>query len=79
MSVHELSHLSDAEMLVYMRQVLKDGTAKSVIEGLFNQENTTQRLLIVFVHGLASLQSHVRNIIEASSSEKKLRKFHDTM
>ena len=34
MSVHERPHLSDAEKLVYLRQALKDGTAKNTIEGL---------------------------------------------
>ena len=34
MSVHERSHLSEAEKLVYLRQALKDGSAKNTIEGL---------------------------------------------
>ena len=34
MSVHERSHLSDAEELVYLCQAFKDGTAKNVIEGI---------------------------------------------
>ena len=33
-AVHNRTNLSDTEKLVYLRQSLKDGTAKSVIEGL---------------------------------------------
>ena len=66
-SVHERSHLSEAEKLVYLRQALKDGSAKNTIEGLSRSGE----------------QYHVRKIIDAPSlrdgNGKELRKFHDTM
>ena len=33
-AIHDCAHLSDAEKLAYLRHALKDGTAKSTIEGL---------------------------------------------
>ena len=33
-SVHDHSHLSNAEKLVYLRQAVKDGSARCTIEGL---------------------------------------------
>ena len=36
-SIHDHS-ISDAEKLVYLRQALKDGTAKNTIEGLSRSE-----------------------------------------
>ena len=33
-AVHDLTHLSNAEKLAYLRHSLKDGAAKGIIEGL---------------------------------------------
>ena len=86
-SVHERPHLSDAEKLVYLRQALKDGTAKNTIEGLSRSgEHYTEAVECLrsrFDRTRLIHQTHVRKIIKAPSlkdgSGKELRKFHDTM
>ena len=85
-SVHDRSSLSDTEKLVYLRQSLKDGTAKKVIEGLSQSgDQYTEAIGCLtsrydrprIIH-----QTHVKKIIEISSlkegSGKELRYLHDT-
>ena len=86
-SVHERSQLSDAEKLVYLRQALRDGTARSAIEGLSRSgehyKEAVECLRSRFDRPRLIHQAHVRKIIEAPSlrdgSGKDLRRFHDTM
>lgn len=86
-SVHDRSHLSDAEKLAYLRQALKDGTAKSTVEGLSHSgaqyAEAIDCLTTRFDRPRLIHQTHVRKIVEAPSlkdgSGKELRKFHDTM
>lgn len=86
-SIHERSHLSDAEKLVYLRQALKDGTARSTIEGLSRSgehyKEAIDYLKDRFDRPRLIHQTHVREIIEAphlkDGSGKELRRFHDVM
>ena len=87
MSVHECSQLSDAEKLVYLCQALRDGVARSAIEGLSRSgehyKEAVECLCSRFDRPRLIHQAHVRKIIEAPSlrdgSGKDLRRFHDTM
>ena len=87
MSVPERSQLSDAEKLIYLRQALQDGTARSTIEGLSRSgehyKEAVECLRSRFDRPRLIHQAHVRKIIEAPSlrdgSGKDLRRFHDTM
>ena len=86
-SVHERSQLSDAEKLVYLRQALRDGAARSAIEGLSRSgehyKEAVECLRSRFDRPRLIHQAHVRKIIKAPSlrdgSGKDLRRFHDTM
>ena len=86
-SVHDRTHLSDAEKLVYLRQALKDGTAKHTIEGLSrtgeHYREAVDCLVARFDRPRLIYQTHVRKIIETPNlkdgSGRELRRFHDTM
>jgi hypothetical protein len=86
-SVHDRSHLTDAEKLVYLRQALKDGTAKQTIEGLSRSGEhygeAIECLTMRFDRPRLIHQTHVRKIMETATLKdgngKELRKFHDTM
>ena len=86
-SVHSRKDIADAEKLAYLRHALKDGHAKSVIEGLSQSGGQ-------YVEAIASLkarydrprlihQAHVRKIYEAPSlkdgSGKEIRHLHDSV
>ena len=85
-SVHERV-ISDAEKLVYLRQALKDGTAKSTIEGLSRSgehyEEAIAHLRDRFDRPRLIHQSHVKEILDVprlrDGSGKELRKFHDVV
>lgn len=86
-SVHDRPHISDAEKLVYLRQALKDGTAKSAIEGLSRSGEhymeAVDYLQDRFDRPRLIHQTHVREIMEAprlkDGSGRELRRFHDVM
>ena len=86
-SVHDRSHLNNSEKLVYLRQALKDGTARSAIEGLSRSgehyEEAVDYLLERFDRPRLIHQTHVREIVETpclkDGSGKELRRFHDVM
>ena len=86
-SVDKRSNISDTEKLVYLRHSLRDGSAKTLIEGLSHSGEQ-------YKEAIASLkarfdcqriihQTHVRKIYEVPSlkdgSSKELRRFHDTV
>lgn len=86
-AVHTHSSISDAEKLVYLRHSVKDGSAKSVIEGLSrtgDQYNEAIDCLKTrydrprLIH-----QAHVKKILEVPSLKlgngKELRYLHDTV
>ena len=86
-SVHDRSHLSNAEKLVYLRQAVKDGSARRTIEGLSRSgehyQEAVECLAARYDRPRLIHQTHVRKIIETPSlkdgSGKELRRFHDTM
>ena len=86
-AIHDRSDISKTEKLVYLRHALKDGAAKSVIEGLsrsgehyvkavecLEQRYNRPRL----IH-----QTHVRRIVELPALKegngRELRRLHDTV
>ena len=86
-SVHDRSSLSNSEKLVYLQQSLKDGSAKSVIEGLSrlgeNYLEAIECLQARFDRPRLIHQTHVRMISEAPALKdgtgKELRRLHDTV
>ena len=68
-SVHNCSTLSDSEKLVYLQHLLKDGSAKSIIEGLScsgdNYSEAEECFQALFDHPRLIHQTHVRMISEA--------------
>ena len=85
-SVHLRSNLTDAEKLVYLRHALKDGSAKSVVEGLSRSgdhyDEAITCLKTRYDRPRLIHQAHVRKIIEIPNlkdgSGKELRRLHDT-
>ena len=86
-AIHDRADLSQAQKLVYLRQSLKDGSAKNVIEGLSRSgEQYTEAVKCLqerynrprLIH-----QAHVRKIIEVPSLKdntgKELRRLHDVL
>ena len=86
-SVHERGHISDAEKLVYLRQALKDGTARNTIEGLSRSgEHYNEAIAYLkdrFDRPRLIHQTHVREIMETprlkDGSGRELRRFHDVI
>ena len=84
-SVHDSSNLNDAERMVYLQQALKDGSARSIIEGLAQSgeqySEAIECLTSRFDRPRLIHQSHVKMIIEAPSiregNGKEIRKLHD--
>ena len=68
MSIHSRSNLSDSEKLVYLRHLLKDGSAKNVIEGLLRSgeyyAETIESLKTRYDRPHFIHQTRVRMIIE---------------
>ena len=86
-SVHDRSNLSDSEKLVYLQHSLKNGSAKSVIEGLSRSgeyyAEAIECLRSRYNRPRLIHQTHVRMILEApplkDGSGKELRHLHDTV
>ena len=86
-SIHKKENLEDVEKLAYLRDALKDGSAKLVIQGLSQTEGNYSEAIKCLqerydrprlIH-----QAHVRAILEApplkDGSAKELRRLHDTL
>ena len=86
-SIHSRSTLSDTEKLVYLKQSLKDGTAKGVIEGLSRSgehyQEAIESLRARYDRPRLIHQTHVRMILEAANLKegtgRELRRLHDTV
>ena len=86
-SIHDRSNLSDTEKLVYLQQSLKNGSAKSTIEGLSRSgeyyAEAVECLKSRYDRPRLIHQTHVRMILEApplkDGSGKELRRLHDVV
>ena len=86
-SVHDRTHLSDSEKLVYLQQSLKGSSAKGAIEGLSRSgeyyAEAVRCLLARYNRPCLIHQAHVRAILEAPSLKegngRELRRLHDTV
>lgn len=84
-AVHDHTNLTDAEKLVYFQNSLKDGSAKSVIEGLSRSgEHYNEAIKCLRSHYDCPWlihQTHIKGIVKISplkeGSEKELRRLHD--
>ena len=84
-SVHDRPNLSDPEKLVYLQQSLRNGSAKSAIEGLSRSgeyyAEAVKCLKSRYDRPRLIHQTHVRVILEApplkDGSGKELRRLHD--
>ena len=84
-AVHDRSNISDAEKLVYLRNSLKDGSAKGVIEGLSRSgehyHEAIECLRSRYDRPRLIHQMHVKRIMEIpllkEGSGKELRRLHD--
>ena len=84
-SVHSRSDLADPEKLAYLRNAVKGGSAKNVIEGLSRSGQqyieAIESLKSRFERPRLIHQAHVRKILEApickDGSGKELRRLHD--
>ena len=85
-AIHDRTHLSNAEKLAYLRHALKDGTAKSTIEGLSHSgdhyEEAVKCLETRYNRPKLIHQTHVKKIVEIPAlkdgSRSELRRLHDT-
>ena len=85
-SIHSRSDLATAEKLAYLRNALKNGSAKNAIEGLSRSgeqyEEAVSRLKDRYDKPRLIHQAHVRKIVEIPSLKdgngKELRRLHDT-
>lgn len=86
-SVHSRSSLSKAEKLVYLQQSLKEGSAKSIVEGLSKTgdcyDEAIECLTARYNRPRLIHQTHVKRIMDVPSlkngSGKELRHLHDTV
>ena len=86
-SVHNRRSLSDSEKLVYLKQALKGGTAKNVIEGLSHTGDqyieAVESLMDRYNRPRLLHQTHVRMILQAANVKegtgRELRRLHDTV
>ena len=86
-AIHDRCDISDTQKLVYLRHSLKDGTAKSAIEGLSRSgEHYTEAVECLksrYSRPRLIHQTHVRKICEASplkeGTGKELRRLHDVL
>ena len=84
-AIHNRSDISDTEKLVYLRHSLKDGKAKTVIEGLSRSgehyEEAIECLQSRYNRPRLIHQAHVKKIIDITplkeGSGKELRRLHD--
>lgn len=85
MAIHDRDDISDTQKLVYLQHSLKDGSAKSAIEGLSRSgEHYTEAVDCLksrFNRPRLIHQTHVREICEVSplkeGTGKELRRLHD--
>ena len=82
--VHDRSHLTDVEKLVYLRQAVKNGSAKNAIEGLSRSgDHYHEAVECLLSHCNRIHQAHVRVIMDAPSlkddSGKELQRLYDTI
>lgn len=83
--MHERPHLSNAEKLAYLRHSLKDGAAKSIIEGLSKSgdqyDEAVKCLRGRFDRPKLIHEAHVQKIIEIPAlmegNGRELRALHD--
>ena len=86
-SVDEQSSLSESEKLVYLKQALKGGNARSVIEGLSRSgdqyKQAVESLIQRYDRPRIIHQNHVQLILDVprltDGSGKELRRLHDTV
>ena len=86
-SVHERSDLSPSQKLTYLKQAVKDSSAKHAVEGLSGSgdqyEEAVECLRKRFDRPRLLHQAHVRAIVDAPSLKdgngKELRRLHDTV
>ena len=86
MSIHSRSDLANAEKLAYLRNALKNGSAKNVIEGLSRSgeqyDEAIACLKARYNRPRLIHQAHVRKIMKIPNLKegtgKELRKLHDT-
>jgi hypothetical protein len=86
-AIHSRSSLSDVEKLAYLRNALKNGTAKGIIEGLSTSGDfypeAIKTLKDRYDRPRLILQSHVWAILEAPALKdgggREIRKLHDTV
>ena len=86
-AIHDRTDLSQAQKLVYLRQSLKDGSARNVIEGLSHSgeqyNEAVQCLKERYNRPRLIHQAHVRKILEVPSLKentgKELRRLHDVL
>ena len=87
MAIHSRTTLTDVEKLAYLRNALKDGSAKGIIEGLSTSgEFYPEAIKILkdqYNRPRLILQSHVRAILEAPALKdgggREIRKLHDAV
>ena len=85
-AVHDRRHLSEAEKLAYLRHSLKDGTAKSTVEGLSHSgdqySEAVECLKARYARPKLIHQAHVKKIVDIPNLKegngKELRRLHDT-
>ena len=85
-AVHSRTDISNQEKLVYLRHSVKDGSARSTIEGLSrtgdNYDEAIECLKTCYDKPRQLHQAHVRKILDISplksGSGKELRHLHDT-
>ena len=86
-AIHDRDDISDAQKLVYLRQSLKDGSARNAIEGLSRSgeqyKEAIQCLQNRYNRPRMIHQAHVRKIVEApslkDSTGRELRRLHDVL
>ena len=86
-SVHDHTHLSDAEKLVYLQQAIKDGSANSAIEGLSktgdHYDEAVKCLKSRYDRPRLIHREHVQLIMNTAplrdGSGKELKRLHDAI
>ena len=87
MLIHKKEHLSDTVKLAYLKDALKDGPARTVIQGLAQMAGTYNEAIKClqdrYDRPRLIQRAHVQNILEAqvikSNSGKEIRCIHDVI
>ena len=87
LALHDRARLTDAEKLAYLRNAVKDGTARSVIEGLTKSSEEYSEaidcLKARYDRPRLIHQTHVKCILDSpllkEGSGRELRRLHDTV